>query len=81
MAAVGDEAAAMDSISREPAAQLAAVHPAAGVAAQAERPDKAVESPAVVPKKPGTNSTWCFPHFRSWHAKSRVFTMMRPGSF
>lgn len=60
MAAVGDEAAAMDSISREPASQLAAANPAAGGAAQAERPDKAVESPAAVPKKPGTNSTMCF---------------------
>ncbi|XP_013856346.1 biogenesis of lysosome-related organelles complex 1 subunit 2 [Austrofundulus limnaeus] len=56
MAAVGDEAAAMDSISREPAAQPAALHPAAGGAAPAERPDPAAESPAAAPKKTGTNS-------------------------
>ncbi|XP_054903392.1 biogenesis of lysosome-related organelles complex 1 subunit 2 [Poeciliopsis prolifica] len=54
MAATGDEAAAMDSISREPAAVSAGLMAAAGGTAAAERPDDPPEAP--VPKKPGANS-------------------------
>ncbi|XP_017284248.1 biogenesis of lysosome-related organelles complex 1 subunit 2 [Kryptolebias marmoratus] len=56
MAAIGDEAAAMDSISREPAALSAALSAAASGPAQADGPDEAAESPVTAPKKPGTNS-------------------------
>ncbi|XP_072245999.1 biogenesis of lysosome-related organelles complex 1 subunit 2 [Leuresthes tenuis] len=56
MAATGDEAAAMDSISREPAAVSAALNPVVSGTAQAERSEDAAESPATTPKKPGTNS-------------------------
>lgn len=52
MAARGDDAAAMDSISKAPA-----VHGAASTSrSQAEGPEAATESPAVVPKKLNTNS-------------------------
>lgn len=59
MAATGDDAAAMDSISRAPAAHLAALNPAVSSTAassQGEGPEVAAETPAVVPKKPSTNS-------------------------
>ncbi|KAM4574146.1 biogenesis of lysosome-related organelles complex 1 subunit 2 [Fundulus diaphanus] len=52
MAATGDEAAAMDSISREPAAVSAGLIAAASGIAQAEPP----ETPPSAPKKPGANS-------------------------
>ncbi|KAI3368974.1 hypothetical protein L3Q82_025937 [Scortum barcoo] len=52
MAATGDEAAAMDSISRAPSAQLGALNPAGPAAVPAEDPQEA----AVVPKKPHANS-------------------------
>jgi len=56
MAATGDDAAAMDSISRAPAAQLAALNAAAKASGPPEAPEDAAEAPAVAPKKPGTNS-------------------------
>ncbi|XP_059197274.1 biogenesis of lysosome-related organelles complex 1 subunit 2 [Centropristis striata] len=58
MAATGDDAAAMDSISRAPAAQLAALNAAASTSspAGAEGPEDVAESPVVVLKKPSTNS-------------------------
>ncbi|KAM8745391.1 biogenesis of lysosome-related organelles complex 1 subunit 2 [Acanthopagrus schlegelii] len=59
MAATGDDAAAMDSISRAPAAHLAALTPAVSSTAassQGEGPEVVAETPAVVPKKPSTNS-------------------------
>uniref|UniRef100_A0A1A7XTG2 Biogenesis of lysosomal organelles complex-1, subunit 2 n=1 Tax=Iconisemion striatum TaxID=60296 RepID=A0A1A7XTG2_9TELE len=55
MAATGDEAAAMDSISREPAALSAALNPATS-SSQAERSDEGAGNLATAPKKPGTNS-------------------------
>lgn len=52
MAATGDDAAAMDSISRAPAA-----HGSASTSrSQAEGPEAATECPVVVPKKLNTNS-------------------------
>ena len=60
MAATGDDAAAMDSISRAPAAQLAALNAAAASSSQAEAPEDVAEIPAVVPKKTSTNSERCF---------------------
>lgn len=52
MAATGDDAAAMDSISKAPA-----VHGAAATSrSQAEAPEAATESPVVVPKKLNANS-------------------------
>lgn len=64
MAATGDDAAAMDSISRAPAVQAAAPTStshgegteAAAAAAAAVAAAAAAESPVVVPKKPNTNS-------------------------
>ncbi|XP_032382532.1 biogenesis of lysosome-related organelles complex 1 subunit 2 [Etheostoma spectabile] len=60
MAATGDDAAAMDSISRAPAAHLAALNAAANAAVSSGSPtvgpETAAESPVVVPKKPSTNS-------------------------
>ncbi|XP_075943534.1 biogenesis of lysosome-related organelles complex 1 subunit 2 [Anarhichas minor] len=56
MAATGDDAAAMDSISRAPAAHLAALNAAASLSCPAEAPEDVAESPAVAPKKPSTNS-------------------------
>lgn len=58
MAATGDDAAAMDSISRAPAAQSAAVNPAAGSSGDGEEAEAAAESPAAVPKRPISNSEW-----------------------
>ncbi|XP_037530786.1 biogenesis of lysosome-related organelles complex 1 subunit 2 [Nematolebias whitei] len=55
MAAVGEEAAAMDSISKEPAALAAAVNTAGGPA-KAECSDEGAESLTTAPKKSGTNS-------------------------
>lgn len=46
----------MDSISRAPAAHLAALNAAAGPSSHAEGPEVVADSPAVVPKKPNTNS-------------------------
>lgn len=46
----------MDSISRAPAAQLAALNAAAASSSQAEAPEDVAEIPAVVPKKTSTNS-------------------------
>ncbi|XP_038124621.1 biogenesis of lysosome-related organelles complex 1 subunit 2 [Cyprinodon tularosa] len=56
MAATGDEAAVMDSISREPAAVSAGLSRTAGGVAQAERSEDPPEAPSVAPKKPGTNA-------------------------
>lgn len=56
MAATGDEAAAMDSISRAPAAHSAALNPAASSGTHGEGPETVAESPAVIPKRPNTNS-------------------------
>ncbi|XP_069006711.1 biogenesis of lysosome-related organelles complex 1 subunit 2 isoform X2 [Embiotoca jacksoni] len=56
MAATGDEAAAMDSISRAPAAHPAALNPATSSSSQGEGPEDAAESLAVAPRRPGTNS-------------------------
>uniref|UniRef100_A0A1A8GRP7 Biogenesis of lysosomal organelles complex-1, subunit 2 n=1 Tax=Nothobranchius korthausae TaxID=1143690 RepID=A0A1A8GRP7_9TELE len=56
MAATGDEAAAMDSISREPAAHSTASNPPTSSSVQAERSDEVAESLVTAPKKPGTNS-------------------------
>ncbi|XP_070688394.1 biogenesis of lysosome-related organelles complex 1 subunit 2 [Pempheris klunzingeri] len=56
MAATGDDAAAMDSISRAPAAHQAPPNPAASGGGHAEGPEDAAETPAAVPKKPSTNS-------------------------
>ncbi|XP_030583375.1 biogenesis of lysosome-related organelles complex 1 subunit 2 [Archocentrus centrarchus] len=56
MAATGDEAAAMDSISRAPSAYSAALNPAASGSGHAEGPEDAAESQAAAPKRHGTNS-------------------------
>lgn len=56
MAATGDDAAAMDSISRAPAAQPAALNPAAGSSNDGEVTEAVVKSPAAVPKRPSSNS-------------------------
>ncbi|XP_039668382.1 biogenesis of lysosome-related organelles complex 1 subunit 2 [Perca fluviatilis] len=56
MAATGDDAAAMDSISRAPAAHLAALNAAASSSSRTVGPENVAESPVVVPKKPSTNS-------------------------
>ncbi|XP_029002705.1 biogenesis of lysosome-related organelles complex 1 subunit 2 [Betta splendens] len=56
MAATGDEAAAMDSISRAPASQTVAVNPTASSSSHTESPEAAAESPAAAPKKSGTNT-------------------------
>lgn len=56
MAATGDEAAAMDSISRAPAAHAAAPHPAGSASSQPAAPEDVAEAPAALPKKPSTNS-------------------------
>lgn len=61
MAATGDDAAAMDSISRAPAAHSVAPNPVASASNQEEGPEATAESPAVIPKRPNTNSEWCFP--------------------
>lgn len=52
MAATGDDAAAMDSISRAPAAHAAAL----SATSRGEGTEAAAESPVVVPKKLNTNS-------------------------
>ncbi|KAM9358224.1 biogenesis of lysosome-related organelles complex 1 subunit 2 isoform 2-T2 [Symphorus nematophorus] len=51
MAATGDDAAAMDSISRAPAAHSAALNPPATSSSHGEGPEL-----VAVPKKPSTNS-------------------------
>ncbi|XP_042272424.1 biogenesis of lysosome-related organelles complex 1 subunit 2 [Thunnus albacares] len=56
MAATGDEAAAMDSISKAPAVQPAALNPAGSSGSHAEGPEDAAESLVSAPKKPSTNS-------------------------
>ncbi|XP_034438423.1 biogenesis of lysosome-related organelles complex 1 subunit 2 isoform X2 [Hippoglossus hippoglossus] len=56
MAATGDEASAMDNISRTPSAHTAALTPAASPSSQAEVPEDAAASPAPAPRKPHTNS-------------------------
>ncbi|TWW57637.1 biogenesis of lysosome-related organelles complex 1 subunit 2 [Takifugu flavidus] len=56
MAATGDDAAAMDSISRAPAAQPAAPTPAAGSSQDGRVTEAVLESPAAVPKRPNSNS-------------------------
>ncbi|KAM9762195.1 biogenesis of lysosome-related organelles complex 1 subunit 2 isoform 2-T2 [Menidia menidia] len=56
MAATGDEAAAMDSISKEPAGASAALNPVLSGSGQLQRPEDAAESPTTTPKKPGANS-------------------------
>lgn len=56
MAATGDDAAAMDSISRSPAARSAALNPAAGSSNDGEVAEAVAESSAAVPKRPISNS-------------------------
>ncbi|XP_008280171.1 biogenesis of lysosome-related organelles complex 1 subunit 2 [Stegastes partitus] len=56
MAATGDDAAAMDSISKAPAAHLAALNPAASTSVPAEGPEDAADSLAAASRRPGTNS-------------------------
>uniref|UniRef100_A0A8C7XWI6 Biogenesis of lysosomal organelles complex-1, subunit 2 n=1 Tax=Oryzias sinensis TaxID=183150 RepID=A0A8C7XWI6_9TELE len=58
MAATGDEAAAMDSISREPASLPAALDVAGGSSSgsPAEHPEAEAENPVIAPKKTGVNS-------------------------
>ncbi|XP_034036337.1 biogenesis of lysosome-related organelles complex 1 subunit 2 [Thalassophryne amazonica] len=56
MAATGDDAAAMDSICRAPAAQAATVNPSGASSVQSEGPEDAEESLPAAPKKPVTNS-------------------------
>lgn len=56
MAATGDDAAAMDSISRAPAAHSVAPNPVASSSSHEEGPEVTTESPAVIPKRPNTNS-------------------------
>ncbi|XP_028258690.1 biogenesis of lysosome-related organelles complex 1 subunit 2 [Parambassis ranga] len=56
MAATGDDAAAMDSISTAPLAHSAAPTPASGASDQPEAPEDSEESLAAAPKRPGTNS-------------------------
>lgn len=56
MAATGDEAAAMDSISKAPAAHSVVLNPTASSSSHAEGPEEAAESLAVAPKKSSTNS-------------------------
>lgn len=51
MAATGNDAAAMDSISRAPAIHPAALNPAVGSTSHAEEPEEAAESLATAPKK------------------------------
>lgn len=60
MAATGDEAAAMDSISKAPSAHPAALIPAGTSSSQAEAPGDAAESLVLPPKKTSTNSRPCF---------------------
>lgn len=56
MAATGDDAAAMDSISRAPAAQSASVNRAADSSNDDEVAEAVAENP--VPKRPISNSEW-----------------------
>ncbi|XP_047442071.1 biogenesis of lysosome-related organelles complex 1 subunit 2 [Mugil cephalus] len=56
MAATGDEAAAMDSISRAPSVPLAATNPPPSSSGPAEGPEDPAESLGAASKKPGTNS-------------------------
>ena len=58
MAATGDDAAAMDSISRAPAVHSAALNPAAGSSNDGEVAEAVTESPAAVPKRSTSNSEW-----------------------
>lgn len=61
MAATGDDASAMDSISRAPAAQAAALNPPASGSSQTEGPKDAAANPTPAPRKPHSNSL--FPLF------------------
>uniref|UniRef100_A0A8D3B2F0 Biogenesis of lysosomal organelles complex-1, subunit 2 n=1 Tax=Scophthalmus maximus TaxID=52904 RepID=A0A8D3B2F0_SCOMX len=64
MAAIGDEASAMDNSARASAAQSAALNPASsggggsgsGSSSHVEAPEEAAATPPVAPKKPHTNS-------------------------
>lgn len=56
MAATGDDAAAMDSISRAPAVLSATVNPVSNAGPHGDVPETVTESPAVIPKRPNTNS-------------------------
>lgn len=61
MAATGDEAAAMDSISKSPAAFSAALNAPGSSVSQGEGAEEAAESLVSAPKKPNTNSErWSF---------------------
>lgn len=55
MAATGDDAAAMDSISRAPASHPAAPNPAAAPSSRTELPEAAAEGAVVFPKKPNAS--------------------------
>ncbi|XP_068599811.1 biogenesis of lysosome-related organelles complex 1 subunit 2 [Brachionichthys hirsutus] len=56
MAATGDDAAAMDSISRAPAAHPAALKSVPGPSSHGEGPEAAADGAASCPKKPNTSS-------------------------
>ncbi|XP_034533336.1 biogenesis of lysosome-related organelles complex 1 subunit 2 [Notolabrus celidotus] len=56
MAATGDDAAAMDSISRAPAALNPALNPTGGPGGQGAGPVEGSGSPAAAPRKTTTNS-------------------------
>ncbi|XP_068175699.1 biogenesis of lysosome-related organelles complex 1 subunit 2 [Antennarius striatus] len=56
MAATGDDAAAMDSISRAPAAHSAALKPSPAASSQAEGPEASADNPGSFPKKTNTSS-------------------------
>ncbi|CAJ1060124.1 biogenesis of lysosome-related organelles complex 1 subunit 2 [Xyrichtys novacula] len=56
MAATGDDAAAMDSISKAPTAHSAALNPAGGSGGPAGAPAEGSGSPATAPRKTTTNS-------------------------
>lgn len=61
MAATGDDATAMDSISRVPAAHAVAPNLTAGAVGHTEGLEDAADSPASAPRKPHTNSESTFP--------------------
>ncbi|XP_039984825.1 biogenesis of lysosome-related organelles complex 1 subunit 2 [Xiphias gladius] len=56
MAATGDDATVMDSISRASGAHSSSANPSASSGSHAEVPEDAADSPGAAPKKPHTNS-------------------------
>ncbi|KAG7228833.1 hypothetical protein INR49_008611 [Caranx melampygus] len=59
MAATGDDATAMDSISRAPPVNPAASNPAPSCSSHTEGPEDAADSPAAVPRRTHTSSEIC----------------------